>query len=424
MFCIKCGREIPENSKFCTFCGEPVYNTVSPLGNVNGAKTKGATHRKMIITLMIVVASAVAAVLLLSFAFVNRSRATRLQESLDLGRRYLNEENYKEALIAFSKAIEIDPKCEEAYLGAADSYVGMGDYKSAEELLKKGMEEIQNSVLLQKQQAGVEDRLREEETERKSREAFNRVVSDYKAQTADYAAAEFPMYSDYAPATWTNYPRIQTDDGSGLISSYVADFDKDGDEELLLISNESRQEHNQQGTPWQSKYLIGIMYEYIDDEPIVSATIDLVKYYESGIQGKAFISVKDSGTELLICTEYSDLSSVYADGSSYMFSAYKYNGNSFETIYTDDCAGSSFGDRENMIIQRFVDGLAKIGLSADSVPIYYNHGKMVTEQDNSLRVLASMTMENTISYQDWFELTKRDSGRLIWGTKRYKGNYD
>ena len=48
------------------------------------------------------------------------------QEQYDLGVRYLSEGNYKEAIIAFTAAIEIDPKQAPAYVGRGDAYVGVG----------------------------------------------------------------------------------------------------------------------------------------------------------------------------------------------------------------------------------------------------------------------------------------------------------
>ena len=40
-----------------------------------------------------------------------------LQKQLDLGDKYLTDMDYENALLAYKAAIEIDPKCEEAYLG-------------------------------------------------------------------------------------------------------------------------------------------------------------------------------------------------------------------------------------------------------------------------------------------------------------------
>lgn len=49
------------------------------------------------------------------------------QEQYDLGVRYLSEGNYKEAIIAFTAAIEIDPKQALAYVGRGDAYVLSGE---------------------------------------------------------------------------------------------------------------------------------------------------------------------------------------------------------------------------------------------------------------------------------------------------------
>lgn len=49
------------------------------------------------------------------------------QEQYDLGMRYLTEGNYAEAIIAFTAAIEIDPKQPLAYVGRGDAYVLSGE---------------------------------------------------------------------------------------------------------------------------------------------------------------------------------------------------------------------------------------------------------------------------------------------------------
>ena len=49
------------------------------------------------------------------------------QEQYDLGVRYLSEGNYEEAIIAFTAAIEIDPKRPEGFIGRGDAYALSGD---------------------------------------------------------------------------------------------------------------------------------------------------------------------------------------------------------------------------------------------------------------------------------------------------------
>ena len=79
------------------------------------------------------------------------SQGPTWQEQYDLGVRYLSEGNYEEAILAFTAAIEIDPKRAPAYVGRGDAYVLFGeteenlaaakaDYETAIELDETGTE--------------------------------------------------------------------------------------------------------------------------------------------------------------------------------------------------------------------------------------------------------------------------------------------
>lgn len=70
-----------------------------------------------------------------------KSVEAQWQEQYDLGVWYLSEGNYEEAIIAFTAAIEIDPKQPNAYIGRGDAYYALGDtdraaldYETAREL--------------------------------------------------------------------------------------------------------------------------------------------------------------------------------------------------------------------------------------------------------------------------------------------------
>lgn len=60
------------------------------------------------------------------------------QEQYDLGVRYLFEGNYEEAILAFTVAIEIDPKRPEGYSGLAEAYTGAGNIDAARKALEDG----------------------------------------------------------------------------------------------------------------------------------------------------------------------------------------------------------------------------------------------------------------------------------------------
>lgn len=68
-----------------------------------------------------------AAILLLPACTEPVVSAPTWQEQYDLGVRYLSEGNYEEAIIAFTVAIEINPKQAPAYVGRGDAYVQSGE---------------------------------------------------------------------------------------------------------------------------------------------------------------------------------------------------------------------------------------------------------------------------------------------------------
>ncbi len=74
-------------------------------------------------------------------------KAPTWQEQYDLGVRHLSEGNYEEAIIAFTAAIEIDPKQSDAYIGLCDVYVAMGDTDKALEVLSDGLSKTGSNVI-------------------------------------------------------------------------------------------------------------------------------------------------------------------------------------------------------------------------------------------------------------------------------------
>lgn len=57
----------------------------------------------------------------------DKEKVPTWQEQYDLGLRYLEEGNYEEAILAFTAAIEIDPKQAPAYVGRGDAYMLSGE---------------------------------------------------------------------------------------------------------------------------------------------------------------------------------------------------------------------------------------------------------------------------------------------------------
>lgn len=69
------------------------------------------------------------------------------QEQYDLGVRYLSEGNYQQAIIAFTAAIEIDPKQAPVYVGRGNAYVQSGE---TEENLAAAQADYETAIELDK----------------------------------------------------------------------------------------------------------------------------------------------------------------------------------------------------------------------------------------------------------------------------------
>lgn len=80
------------------------------------------------------------------------------QEQYELGIRYLSEGNYKEAILAFTAAIRIDPKQVSVYEKLAEAYTQSGDAENAVKILSDGLAATGSDtlkVLLEQLQAAL-----------------------------------------------------------------------------------------------------------------------------------------------------------------------------------------------------------------------------------------------------------------------------
>lgn len=109
-------------------------------------KESKKTVNKKLIVITAAIATAVCIVAAAVIFSIGSGTDKRLAEQLDLAERYLSELDYEQAIIAYQAAIEIDPKCEEAYLGLADIYIEQEKYEEAVEILEAGLAQIDSEA--------------------------------------------------------------------------------------------------------------------------------------------------------------------------------------------------------------------------------------------------------------------------------------
>ena len=97
-------------------------------------------NKKLIIGAVALIA--IALVVALAIFLPKSAEAKKLNESLDLGDKYLSELNYEQAVVAYLAVIEIDPKNIDALVGLADAYIAQGEYDEAVSVLEDALENL------------------------------------------------------------------------------------------------------------------------------------------------------------------------------------------------------------------------------------------------------------------------------------------
>lgn len=210
MFCTKCGTELPDGSKFCKNCGERVdisSKNENIQKRIDIIKPSDSKHKKSSFKMIWFVLVILAVIVAAAFFLRNASKLSRYQEQLELGQRYLLEEDYEAAIVAFSKAIEIDSKQAEPYLALADIYVEQGNYESAQAILEEGVQQMgENSEIVdrlnklnnrtaEEESVTEDDESVEEQSTLETEEAlYNYLEQEFGAESIqDFCAADFDM---------------------------------------------------------------------------------------------------------------------------------------------------------------------------------------------------------------------------------------
>ena len=142
---------------------------------------------------------AVAAILaagIIGILIYNNSTPVKYNRQLDLGNKYLAEQDYEQAKVAYEQAIEIDPMGVEAYIGLADVYIGLNKYEPALSILQKGFELIGDERLeikikeITEMISGQEEQTITDEKEEESKE-----IEEDEAVIPEYM--EYPLLTEY-----------------------------------------------------------------------------------------------------------------------------------------------------------------------------------------------------------------------------------
>ena len=103
----------------------------------SGLEKKKANRRRI---LGIFIATIVVLIALIVGLGIHNTPENRLARQLDLGARYLEEQNYAEAVLSFEKAIQIDERCMSAYDNGIQAYLNLDEPENLRTFYEKALE--------------------------------------------------------------------------------------------------------------------------------------------------------------------------------------------------------------------------------------------------------------------------------------------
>lgn len=190
-FCSQCGQQLPDEARFCGSCGitvtEPANASAETVAMQNlqpgqvaddpqtayanqqsddyaQASTFGSPldlpQKRGLGTIGKVAIASVLSLFIIGgglWGWWNMNTESRVQSKLNLAVKYLSENDYEKAVLAYNDVIKIEPREAMAYQGLAKIYTLQGKYEKANSTYERGLNTVssKDKLSLQLSQAGM-----------------------------------------------------------------------------------------------------------------------------------------------------------------------------------------------------------------------------------------------------------------------------
>lgn len=299
MKCPKCGFKNSHSAKYCAKCG----------------MTLKKQNNKQLIGLAIVLVSVC---IVISTIFISSHFSTKQYENIKKeADTYLKKKDYKQAEDNYLKSLDIDPKQVETYKQLSKLYIQQGRYQEAKQILEKAKDNVKDKELDNQYTlaTSLQDYLSKDDT---------------KVKEGTYTTGYIKYDTD-----WLIPDTIH--EVKGVLASRLMDFDKDGQDELLIVKLDNNVLYNE-----SQRNRVNIeMYELENGKTILSDSFAVENNVLGGCDEEFDeVFIKEYKDNIYICGGFKQSVFINADGISYSTFILNYNGK-FKKIYDDSGAGSS-----------------------------------------------------------------------------------
>lgn len=360
MFCTKCGEQIPDDGKFCPKCGTPVVEdeipVTPPSGKGNEPSDVGHPPKKkkkkwpwIVLIILILFIIAVVAIVVVK----KQSDKKEYEGKLVKAEKSMKELDYSKAKKEYLDAIKLKPEKSKPYLGLADLYIIQDKPEEAQKVLEKAVKYVDKSeikVVETRYQIYTypEKKLKKEEG---SCDASDDLTCEYKKNTAGVIWVE------------------SLHDLKGVLNWYIADYDNDGEEELLVLTLDNAKEFSQDYDNSIVRNEVDLqMYEMEDGELKLQATYEgLIPVLGYGDKEDDGIFLKKSDDTIYICGSCINDVYMYANGTMIKSFVLTYTDGAFQVQAGQETpiAGSEWSGEAD-VANQMADLLEQIGLPKDA----------------------------------------------------------
>lgn len=335
MYCKRCGSENSEKNRYCWKCGQPLGGP-GPRRNADNRRKRHPFSIAVALAMVLVIGVGVVALVL---QLMEKNKEKRFEDAMADAGNYLETSDYTKAEDYYLKAIEIDEKQETPYLELADLYQKQKQTEKATEILRLGVERTDSQKI---------------ETKYKLYTYVDEVLIPEEGE-----CGLGPFECRYYAQGGGRIVRQRVREEAGVLTSKISDFDRDGEEELLVVVLDNALV--EETTNDQINGVKLQMYEAEQDDIVMSDECVMMEDVLGGGDTEddwMFLKTVDSKT--YICSSTNQLTCLTADGVGVSLKVVSYTGTEFGFVLAS--AGSAnASDFYGMDHTSVVDGLRRTG---------------------------------------------------------------